>query len=99
MDKSWILTQEEEKLYASTDDFSDLEYKDMSGEGQDWNPAVDEDIIQTFLEGKVESMVKEFLAQHSEALIDLAIKTYILRKKNEKIERKSYTLSKKSVKK
>jgi len=92
-----ILTQYGETRMGSAED-SDSDFGYQSGEGQTWDPAMDEDIIQTFLEGKVESLVKEFLAQHSESLIDLAIKTYIQRKKNEKMERTSYTLSKKSVK-
>jgi len=57
------------------------------------------DIIKTFLEKKVEDLVKEYLAQHAEDLIDLSIKTYILRKKNDKIERKKYTLKTTAVKK
>jgi len=86
-----------ENQNSTEDNYSDLEYK--SDEGQTWDPAMDEDIIQTFLESKVEALVKEYLATNSEAIIDLAIKAYILNRKNQKIEKQSWTVQKKSVKK
>jgi len=79
------------------DRYDSMEYH--SGEGQTWDPAMDEDIIQTFLEGKVEALVKEFLAAESEHLIDLAIKAYILNRKNTKLEKQTWSVQKKSVKK
>jgi len=76
---------QDEKEYTSDSDLLEMEQE--------------ADIIKTFLEGKVEALVKEYLAKNADDLIDLAIKTYILRKKNEKIERKKYTLKTTSVKK
>jgi len=79
----------------------DLVYNSYDDDSQETGKlAMEEeaDIIKTFLEGKVETLVKEYLAKHADDLIDLAIKTYIKRKENKKIERKNYSL-KTSVKK
>jgi len=77
-------TEEFDLVYRSEDDDS-LESGKLAMEEE-------ADIIQTFLEGKVEALVKEYLAKHADDLIDLAIKTYIKRKENKKLERKNYSL-------
>lgn len=62
---------------------------------------------RTYLEDKeyiwemVNDMVKESLAENSQKIIDLAISTYIINRKNKKLERRSFELvsTKKSVSK
>lgn len=83
-------TQEFDLVYRSEEDDS-LETEKHNQ--MEWDKRLEEeDIIQTFLEGKVEALVKEYLAKYADDLIDLAIKTYIKRKENKKIERKNYSL-------
>jgi len=79
-----------EEMYG---DLSDTEcYSQNSADAQE----MDTDLVESYISDKVEKLVKEHLSKHSETIIDLAIKAYILRKKNEKIERSKYTLKKHS---
>lgn len=48
----------------------------------------DEDIIQTYLQKTVTDLVKAHLAVHSEEIIALAIKAYVLSESNRKREEK-----------
>lgn len=55
----------------------------------------DDDIIATYLEKKVEDLVKQYLAEKSDVLIDLSIKAYILSESNRKREEKYNLVHKK----
>lgn len=48
----------------------------------------DEDLISTYLEKRVADLVKAHVALHSEQIIDLAIKAYVLSESNRKREEK-----------
>jgi len=66
---------------------------------EDLQSEMEMQIIDSFLEDKVGKLVEIYLAENAQAVIDLAIKTYILQRKNEKVETRSYALTKKSVSK
>jgi len=85
-------TQMWSRSFGSQELSAEMEYSDMK-------LALEEDRI--FMETAIQNICKEYLAEHAQELIDKAITTYILDRKNRKLEKKSFSLvaTKKNVKK
>lgn len=80
-------------------DFPEYDEGELDDGFDKYHDMDEETLINNYLDNRVKDLVEKHLAERSEVLIDLAIKTYILQKKNEEQERVKYSISKKNVKK